>query len=73
MSNSQSQGFLLVFKAIIPTVLWYPAAKNQKQQARIAHYPDGMCQICSWNHGSVELEHDHDSSSDTPSALTQVP
>lgn len=53
-------------------MLWYPAIRNQKPQALIAHYPDGMCQICSWNHGSVELEQDYDSSSDTPSAAAQV-
>lgn len=55
--NRQSQGFLLAFKSVIPTVMWYPAARNQKQQALIAHYPDGVCQTCSWNHGSAELKH----------------
>lgn len=68
MWNRQSQAFLLAFKTIIHTVLWYPAARNQKPQALIAHYPDGMCQICSWNRGSAELEQDYD----TPSAAAQV-
>lgn len=49
MWNSQSQSFLLAVKAIIPTVVWYPTARNQKQQALI-------CSLSWWYVPNVQLE-----------------